>query len=113
MKNKTKIILIKSAHTVIWSIMALASIYILYAGITKTESMWLWFSIALLCFESLVLIFNKWTCPFTPIAMKYTSDRADNFDIYIPRIVAKYNKVIFGAIFTVGFILVIYNISTR
>ena len=112
MKNKTKIILIKLAHTVIWFIMALASIYILYAGITKTESVWLWLSIGLLCLESLVLVFNKWTCPFTPMAMKYTSDRADNFDIFIPNIVARYNKVIFGAIFAIGLILVAYNMLT-
>ena len=109
MKNETKVILIKLAHTVIWFIMALASIYILYAGITKTESAWLWISIALLCFESLVLVFNKWTCPFTPMAMKYTSERTDNFDIYIPKIIARYNKVIFGTIFVVGLVLVIYN----
>ena len=109
MSDESKLKLIKLVHTVIWFIMALASIYILYAGITKTKSLWLWISIGLLCFESLILALNKWTCPFTPMAMKYTTDRADNFDIYIPNIVAKYNKVIFGTIFIIGLALVIYN----
>jgi hypothetical protein len=36
------------------------------------------------------------------IAARYTSDRSANFDIYLPRWIARYNKEIFGSLFAVG-----------
>jgi hypothetical protein len=101
--------LIKLIHTVIWVVMAAAAFYILYAGVTGTFDWILLISIMLLIVETIVLIVNKWTCPLTPMAEKYTSDREDNFDIYLPEWLAKYNKMIFGTVFVVGLILVVVN----
>jgi|SRR3989339_158017 len=102
--------IIKFTHTIIWVIMAFSSFYILYAGITKTFNIILFISIILLFIETIVLLFNRWSCPLTPLAEKYTSDRNDNFDIYLPNWLAKYNKIIFGLIFIIGMILVIINL---
>ncbi|MFZ5390830.1 MAG: hypothetical protein ACOZAJ_00960 [Patescibacteria group bacterium] len=113
MKAEHSLTFIKSLHSIIWFIMAAASIYILYAGLTKTFDIWLWLSIGLLVMESIVLLVNRWTCPLTPLAMKYTADRQDNFDIYLPLFIAKYNKIIFGTIFAVGLLLVIFNAITK
>lgn len=110
MKTETKLALIKLSHSIVWAVMAAASFYILYCGITKTTSPLLWTSIGLLGVETSVLFFNKWTCPMTPMAMKYTVDRQPNFDIYLPLFVAKYNKQIFGTIFAVGLLLVAMNL---
>lgn len=110
MSSKNRLILIKFVHTAVWLLMATAALYILYAGINKILGTWLWVSIGLLSLESLILAMNKWTCPLTPIAMRYTSDRDDSFDIYLPRCVAKYNKIIFGTIFAVGLLLVFINL---
>ncbi len=101
--------LIKFIHTVIWVIMAAASFYILYAALTNTFNLLLYFSVFLLVMETLVLLLNKWTCPLTPLAKKHTSDRRENFDIYLPNWLAKYNKIIFGFIFILGIIMVIFN----
>lgn len=110
MSDKSKLILIKSLHSIIWLIMASASFYILYSGITNTTSILLWISIGLLGIETLILLFNKWTCPLTPIARKYTTNRQPDFDIYLPKVIAKHNKQIFGTIFVIGLILVIINL---
>lgn len=109
MLNNKSLSVIKIIHTIIWFIMATASFYILYAGIFKIFDIWLYISIGLLVLETIVLIINKWTCPLTPMAMKHTENRADNFDIYLPLFVAKYNKQIFGAIFVIGLLLVLIN----
>jgi hypothetical protein len=108
MKDSTKLVIIKSSHSLVWIVMVAATFYILYAGITGTRSILLWVSIVLLCIESLVLLVNGWVCPFTTIAMKYTSDRTDNFDIYIPLFIARYNKMVFGTIFIIGLLLLIF-----
>jgi hypothetical protein len=52
--------------------------------------------------ECAVLFFNRGKCPLTSIAARYTEDRADNFDIYLPVWLARYNKLVFGAIFICG-----------
>jgi hypothetical protein len=101
--------LIKAIHTVIWAIMATANCYILYAGIIKKVDTLLWASIGLIVFEVFILVVNRWRCPLTPVAMKYTSDRNENFDIYLPNWLAKNNKLIFGIIFIAGLLLVIRN----
>lgn len=36
------------------------------------------------------------------VAARYTGDRNDNFDIYLPLWLARYNKPIFGTLFVVG-----------
>lgn len=110
MSNKSKLLLIKLTHTAVWLVMAVASFYILYAGVTGKISVWLWFCIGLLFLETIVLIFNKWTCPLTPLAGKYTDERDENFDIFLPLVIAKYNKLIFGLIFIFGLLLVSLNL---
>ena len=112
-REERLITIIKLIHTVIWAIMAAASMYILYAGLTNTFDILLVISITLLILETLVLIINKWTCPLTPLAKNYTSDRKDNFDIYLPNWLAKYNKLIFGTIFVVGLVLVILRVFVQ
>ena len=101
--------LIKIIHTFIWLVMATATSYILYAGITNRQDGLLVISLLLMTLESVVLVLNRWTCPLTPWAQKYTANRNSNFDIYLPNWLAKYNKIIFGTMFGVGIILLIIN----
>lgn len=100
--------LIKIIHTIVWAVMVSAILYIFYCGWTNNFNLLLWLSIALILGEGVVLIFNDWHCPFTDVAKKYTDDRQDNLDIYLPNFIAKYNRLIFTIIFFVGIILVIF-----
>ena len=52
--------------------------------------------------EALVLLLNKWSCPLTGVAARYTERREENFDIYLPRWLAKYNKSIFTPLYLLG-----------
>jgi hypothetical protein len=49
--------------------------------------------------EIAVLAANKWRCPMTNIAARFTDDRSDNFDIYLPLWLARQNQLIFGSLF--------------
>jgi hypothetical protein len=60
--------------------------------------------------ESVVLLANGWRCPLTDIAARYTADRSDNFDIYLPVWLARHNKTLFGTIFAVGLVFVIWRL---
>jgi hypothetical protein len=55
----------------------------------------------------LILAVNKGRCPLTNLAGRYTRDRTDNFDIYLPLWLARHNKMIFGTLFLLGELFVI------
>jgi hypothetical protein len=58
--------------------------------------------------ECAVLAFNKGRCPLTAVAAHFTTNRADNFDIYLPNWLARYNKLIFGTLFVVNELFVLW-----
>jgi hypothetical protein len=69
--------------------------------------------IAIVLVEVLVLFANRFQCPLTAVAARYTDDRRPNFDIYLPVWMARYNKEIFGSLFVAGilFTLVRWRLS--
>ena len=92
---------IKLAHTVVWAGFAgcIATIPVL----TLQERFRLAAVFALIVLgEVIVLAINRWRCPLTPIAARYTDDRRANFDIYLPEWLARYNKEIFGPLYLAG-----------
>ena len=61
----------------------------------------------------LVLALNRWTCPLTPVAARYTDDRSDNFDIFLPEWLARHNKTVFGALYIGGLALLLVTWISR
>ncbi len=99
---------IKLLHTAIWVVMASA---ILALPVTAIFHQFRWsvgLSILVWC-ECLVLALNRVRCPLTSVAARYTNDRADNFDIYLPLWLARYNKQIFGTLFVIGEIILLWQ----
>jgi hypothetical protein len=99
----TSLRLIKSVHTAVWAVFA-GSIVVIPALAWRE---W-WFAtallIALVLVECLVLVANRMRCPLTDLAARYTDDRRDNFDIYLPEWLARHNKRIFGWLFVGGLV---------
>lgn len=101
------LIAIKLLHTLIWVVMAGATVYVLYSGCFNRITRYTWMAIGLILFEGLVLLLFKWTCPLTVVARRYSDSPKDNFDIYLPNWLARYNKLIFTSIYVVGLVLVL------
>ena len=59
--------------------------------------------------EGVVIVANGGRCPLTAIAARYTDDRSDNFDIYLPVWLARHNKTIFTTIYALGVAIVIWR----
>lgn len=87
---------LKTLHTVIWVIMASANFLAFYFAFIGRFDAWFWVPAILIGSEVIIILLNDWHCPITPIAAKYTDDRKENFDIYLPLWLAKYNVRIFG-----------------
>ncbi|NND31314.1 MAG: hypothetical protein HKN76_01900 [Saprospiraceae bacterium] len=107
MNNSQKLLAIKLIHTLIWSIFVLLIFHILYSGLTGKINTSTWLAIALIFGEGIILLIFKMFCPLTIIARKYSDSEKDNFDIFLPNWLAKYNKLIFTSIFIVALILVL------
>jgi polyferredoxin len=88
-------------HTIIWAVFASCIFAIPLFAFLGDYLVAALLSVIVLV-EVLVLVFNHWTCPLTPIAARYSKDRRANFDIYLPEWIARHNKSIFGAAYFVG-----------
>ena len=110
MTNTRKLFLIKILHTIIWVLFVAVIFYIVYSGITDTVTTYTWIGIGVILGEGLVLLLFKMYCPLTVIARKYSDSQKDNFDIFLPNWLAKYNKLIFTSIFILGVLLVLYRV---
>ncbi len=109
MNKESKLLAIKLIHTLIWVIFVAIIFYIVYSGVTNRLTTYTWIGIGLIIGEGLVLLLFKMSCPLTVVARNYSSSQKDNFDIFLPNWLAKYNKLIFTTIFMVGLILVLYR----
>src|SRR5664279_581713 len=85
--------IVKVTHTVIWAFFAGCIVALPIVALRNNLGVAM-FLIGIVSLEILVLIFNRLRCPLTDIAARYTQDRSDNFDIYLPLWVARYNKQI-------------------
>ena len=100
---------IKLLHTVIWVFFVMVIGYIVYAGIANVLGPPVWIAIGLIVLEGVILLLNNGSCPLTPMAARYTDRREDNFDIFLPLWLARYNKQLFGGIFFLAAGLVVYR----
>jgi hypothetical protein len=90
-------------HTLAWAV---------FAGSIIAFPLLAWFDrwrvvlvlILLVLAECMVLVANRMRCPLTDVAARYTDDRRDNFDIYLPLWLARHNKRIFGTLYAAGLV---------
>lgn len=110
MTGEAKLILIKTIHTLVWLFFNVVIFYMLYAVIVNKLDQWLWIGYGLFLLEGLTLSYFKFFCPLTIVARKYSNSTKDNFDIYLPNWLAKYNKLIYTSILGIIIIITIYRL---
>jgi hypothetical protein len=101
MTRGTALALVKGLHTVVWALLVGCIVGMPIAAL------WGRFTVAaglggVVLVEVLVLAVNRMRCPLTDLAARFTEERADNFDIYLPLWLASNNKRVFGTLFVVG-----------
>ncbi len=101
MTSQASLQAIKFLHTVVWAFFVGCIIAIPILGFRRRYGQAA-VLIGVVFIEVLVLAVNRMRCPLTGVAARYTEDRDDNFDIYLPLWVARHNKLIFGLLFLGG-----------
>ena len=100
-----RLILIKLTHTIVWIFYNVVIFYLFYAVVVGKIDRWVWICLGLVGLEVIVLLMFKMMCPLTVMARRYSDSTRDNFDIYLPNWLARYNKLIYSII--VGIVLII------
>ncbi len=101
------LVTIKLLHTAVWAVLAGC---ILALPITALLHRFDWAMIltVIIVAECGVLALNRGRCPLTGLAARFTADRAPNFDIYLPNWMARHNKAIFGTLFAINELIVLW-----
>ncbi len=110
MTEAAKLTIIKIVHTLIWVFFNVVIFYLLYAVIVNKIDQWVWICLGLIVLEGLILIIFKAVCPITLVARKHSDSQKENFDIYLPNWLAKYNKQIYTGIVLIAVIILTYRL---
>jgi hypothetical protein len=110
MSPDVKLNIVKGIHSVIWVFFNAVIVYLYYAVISGKIDYWVWIAIGIILLEGMVLLIFKRSCPITLIARKYSNSTKDNFDIFLPNCLAKYNKIIYTSLFVIVLIMLFFRL---
>jgi hypothetical protein len=104
--QERSLLVVKVVHTIVWVFFVACIVAV--PVLARRGA----FAAAALCAvvvlaEVLVLALNRWSCPLTPLAGRYTEDRRPNFDIFLPEWLARHNKTVFGWLYAAGLVYLI------
>jgi len=100
--------MVRAVHTGAW-LFFVAWILGIFVAAWSGALAWAGICIAIVAVEVGILAVNGLRCPLTDVAARYTDERSPNFDIYLPRWLAQYNKEIFGPLYLFGILLTLYQ----
>ena len=109
----TKLVIIRILHTLIWVFFNAVLAYLFYAVIINKIDKWIWIGLGLFVLEGIILVLFKMMCPLTVMARKYSDSGKENFDIFLPEWLAKYNKPIYTGLLGVVIAILIYRLITN
>jgi hypothetical protein len=96
MENRvSKLLLVKTTHTVIWVFFNLVMLYLFYAVITGRINFWVCICIGLFAFEGIILLLFKYV-PINDYRQEVFRIKKGNFDIFLPNWLARNNKLIYS-----------------
>jgi hypothetical protein len=99
---------VKIVHTAVWALFVVCILALPLVAVLRRFD-WALILTALVLFECGALALNRGRCPLTDVAGRFTSDRNDAFDIYLPEWLARWNKAIFGTLFVLNELFVLWK----
>jgi hypothetical protein len=109
----SRLVRIKLLNTVIWFFFAACILALPLVGFLRRFRAAALLTAVVLS-KCVVLALNHFRCPLTGLAARYTSNRARNFDIFLPLWLARHNQSVFGTLFFAGALFVLNRyLSTR
>lgn len=92
---------VKLVHTAVWVLVA-GAIVALYPAVALDRLDGFGALHVVIVAETVTLVAFRLKCPLTYVAERYTEDRRPNFDIFLPRWLARWNEEIFSVMLVVA-----------
>jgi len=105
--SSSPLLWIRIAHTVVWIFFVMCILALPIAAYLRRFRAAALLTAVILA-DCLLLALNRFRCPLTDVAARYTTDRAANFDIFLPLWLAAHNKSVFGTLFFAGALFSLY-----
>jgi hypothetical protein len=105
MTDSLKLAIVRVVHSVIYVVMAGATLVLVYAGVTGASGLWLWIAMGLLAVESVVFAANGMKCPLTAVAVRYGAEKGFAFDTLLPERFTRHTFQCFGSLMVLGLVL--------
>jgi hypothetical protein len=107
-RRRVVLVIIKILHTAIWAFFAACILALPVVGGLQHFD-WALILTVLVLAECGVLAANRGRCPISDLAARYTTDKSEDFDIYLPVWLARHNKTLFGTLFVLNELIVLWQ----
>jgi hypothetical protein len=104
--SPVKLAVVRILHTIIYLIMASATLYVFYCGLAGSRNRLLAVAVTLVAFEGLVFLGNGMRCPLTDLAQKYGDPTGHVGDTFFPEGCTRYTFRAFGSLYLIGLALI-------
>ena len=101
-----RLTVVRRAHTIIYIVMACATLYVFYCGLSGQRDLLLTISAALVALEGVVFLGNGFRCPLTTLAQRYGDPTGHVGDTHFPERCTRYTFRVFGTLYAMGVILI-------
>ena len=109
-RDISKLTMVRIIHTLVWIAFNVIIFYFVYSALADKIGLWTWICLTLIIGEGMVLLMSGNVCPITTVARHYSDSTKENFDIYLPIWLAKYNKEIYSIIVWIGVVVLILRL---
>lgn len=103
--HSVKLTIVKCVHTVIYIVMASATIYVFVSGVTGRRDSLLLVAATLVAIEGVIFFTNGMKCPLTTMAQRYGDPSGHVGDTLFPEACTRYTFRVFGGLYAVGLLL--------
>lgn len=84
-RGRMKLAIVRTVHTFIYVVMAMATLVVLAAGVTGMRGPIVWVALSLVAAEGVVFLGNGMRCPLTTLAKKYGDPTGHVGDTLFPK----------------------------
>lgn len=101
---------IKLVHSLLLFLIVVSTVYVFITAALDQINSLTWWAFGVAAVEGLALILNGWRCPLTDLAENHGAEVGSVADIFLPRWLSDYLFTIFGIIFSVTCILLVWRL---
>lgn len=102
---------IKLFHSLLFFLIAICVGYLLYSTLTGHITTLTWISFAVAAGEGVILVLYDWHCPLTLWAEEHGAVKGSVADLFLPQWLSDRLFPIFGILFGIGCLLLIYRLA--